>query len=93
VRWGRQSGADFFLNETDEYKGMHGLLLQHLIEEAGSLSDRKIDANQKSALSDHDKNVFIEQHKDGYAILRGGMKGASGRRADAGCGLLRRLEN
>jgi hypothetical protein len=24
--------------------------------------------------SDHDKNLFIEQHKDGYAILRGGVK-------------------
>jgi hypothetical protein len=22
----------------------------------------------------HDKNLFIEQHKDGYAILRGGVK-------------------
>jgi hypothetical protein len=25
-------------------------------------------------MSDHDKNLFIEQHKDGYAILRGGVK-------------------
>ena len=25
-------------------------------------------------MSDHDKNLFIEQHKDGYAILRGGRE-------------------
>jgi hypothetical protein len=32
------------------------------------------DANQKHVMSDHDKNLFIEQHKDGFAILRGGVK-------------------
>ena len=53
---------------------MQALLLQHPIEEAGSPSDREIDANQKPVMSDHDKNLFIEQHKDGYAILRGGVK-------------------
>jgi hypothetical protein len=44
------------------------------LEEAASPSDREIDANQKHFMSDHDKNLFIEQHKDGYAILRGGVK-------------------
>jgi hypothetical protein len=44
-------------------------------EEAESPSDREIHANQKHVMSDHDKNLFIEQHKDGYAILRGGVKG------------------
>ena len=53
-------------------KAMQALLLQHPIEEAGSPSDREIDANH--VMSDHDKNLFIEQHKDGYAILRGGVK-------------------
>ena len=71
---GRQNGNVFPLNETDENKAMRALLLQHPIEEAASPSDREIDANQKSVMSDHDKNLFIEQHKDGYAILRGGVK-------------------
>ena len=44
------------------------------LKEAASPSDREIDANQKHVMSDHDKNLFIEQHKDGYAILRGGVK-------------------
>jgi hypothetical protein len=68
VRW------TAFLNETDENKAMQVLLLKHPIEETGSPSDREIDANQKPVMSDHDKNLFIEQHKDGYAILRGGVK-------------------
>lgn len=25
-------------------------------------------------MSEHDKNLFIEKHPDGYAILRGGVK-------------------
>jgi len=25
-------------------------------------------------MSEHDKNLFIEQHNDGYAILRGGVE-------------------
>ena len=41
------------------------LLLQHPLKEA---------ANRCKQMSDHDKNLFIEQHKDGYAILRGGVK-------------------
>jgi hypothetical protein len=58
------------LNETDETT-MRALLLQHSLEEAASPSDREIDANQKHVMSDHDKNLFIEQL---YAILRGGVK-------------------
>jgi hypothetical protein len=50
---------------------MRALLLQHPLEEAASPSDREIDANQKHVMSDHDKNLFIEQL---YAILRGGVK-------------------
>ena len=53
---------------------MRALLLQHPFEEAASPSDREIDAKQKHVMSDHDKNLFIEQHKDGYAILCGGVK-------------------
>jgi hypothetical protein len=49
---------------------MQALLLWHPIEEAASPSDREIDTNQKNVMSDHDKNLFIEQHKDGFAILR-----------------------
>jgi hypothetical protein len=45
--------------------------IQHPLEEAASPSDREIDANQKHGMSDHDKNLFIEQL---YAILRGGVK-------------------
>ena len=52
---------------------MQAPLLRHPIEEAASPSDREIDSNQKHAMSDHGKNLFIEQHKDGYAILRGGV--------------------
>jgi hypothetical protein len=47
-------------------------LLQHPFEEAANPSDCEIDTND--VISDHDKNLFIEQHKDGYAILRGGVK-------------------
>ena len=74
VRWNGKRATAFVLNETDENKAMQALLLKHPIEEAGSLSDREIDANQKHVMSDHDKNLFIEQHQDGYAILRGGVK-------------------
>jgi hypothetical protein len=74
VRWDGKGATTFVLNETDENKAMQALLLKHPIEEAGSPSDREIDANQKHVMSDHDKNLFIEQHKDGYAILRGGVK-------------------
>ena len=74
VRWDGKGATAFVLNETDENKAMQALLLKHPIEETGSLSDREIDANQKPLMSDHDKNLFIEQHKDGYAILRGGVK-------------------
>src|SRR5882672_1737043 len=37
-------------------------------------SDREIDATQKTVMSEHDQNLFIEQHNDGYAILRGGVE-------------------
>ena len=74
VRWDGKTATSFALNETDENKAMQALLLQHPIQEAGSPSDREIDANQKPVMSDHDKNLFIEQHKDGYAIFRGGVK-------------------
>jgi hypothetical protein len=74
VRWDGKEATAFILNETDENKAMQALLLEHPIEEAGSPSDREIDANQKPVMSDRDKNLFIEQHKDGYAILRGGVK-------------------
>ena len=50
------------------------MLLQHPLEEAARPSDREIDANQKHVMSAHDKNLFIEQRKDGYAILSGGVK-------------------
>jgi hypothetical protein len=30
--------------------------------------------NPKAVMSEHDKNLFIEKHTDGYAILRGGVK-------------------
>ena len=74
VRWDGKAATTFVLNETDENRAMEALLLRHPIEEAGSPSDREIDANQNPVMSDHDKNLFIEQHKDGYAILRGGVK-------------------
>src|SRR6202043_1743880 len=34
----------------------------------------KLSATQKLIMSEHDKNLFIEKHTDGYAILRGGVK-------------------
>jgi hypothetical protein len=74
VRWDGKAATTFGLNETDENKAMQALLLKHPIEEAEINSNREIDANQKPVMSDHDKNLFIEQHKDGYAILRGGVK-------------------
>jgi len=74
VRWDGKTAISFPLDETDETKAMRALLLQHPFEEAARPSDREIDAKQKHFMSDHDKNLFIEQHKDGYAILRGGVK-------------------
>src|ERR1700722_11237350 len=74
VRWDGKAATTFVLNETDANKAMQALLLKHPIEEAEINSNREIDANQKPVMSDHDKNLFIEQHKDGYAILRGGVK-------------------
>jgi hypothetical protein len=54
------TATSFPLNETDET-----MLLQHPLEEAASPSDREIDANQEHVMSAHDKNLFIEHHKDG----------------------------
>ena len=72
VRWDGKTAISFPLDERDEAKAMQALLLQHPFEEAANPSDREIDTND--VMSDHDKNLFIEQHKDGYAILRGGVK-------------------
>jgi hypothetical protein len=65
VQWNGKTATSFPLNETDENKAMQALLLTHPIEEAARPSDREIDANQKPVMSDHDKNLFIEQHNDG----------------------------
>jgi len=53
---------------------MQGLLLKNTLEEAANAPDREINATRKTVLSEHDKNLFIEQHNDGYAILRGGVE-------------------
>jgi hypothetical protein len=37
-------------------------------------------------MSAHGKNLFIEQHKDGYAILRGGVKEPLAVESTPGCG-------
>ena len=39
-----------------------------------SPSNREIKSIPKAGISEHDKNLFIEKHTDGYAILRGGVK-------------------
>jgi hypothetical protein len=62
VRWDGKKAASFPLNETDETT-MRALLLQRPLEEAASASDREIDANQKHVMSDHDKNLFVEQEQ------------------------------
>jgi hypothetical protein len=62
------------LNETDEKKAMQALLLKNPLEEAANASDREIIATRKTVMTDHNKNLFIEQHNDGYAILRGGVE-------------------
>jgi hypothetical protein len=72
VRWDGKTAISFPLDERDEAKAMQALLLQHPFEEAANPSDREIDTND--VMSDQDKNRFIEQHKDGYAILRGDVK-------------------
>jgi hypothetical protein len=51
--------ADFVSSECDSVKW--------------AVSSRMAGSRCKQ-MSDHDKNLFIEQHKDGYAILRGGVK-------------------
>ena len=53
---------------------MQALLLKNPLEEAANASDIEINATRKTVMTEHDKNLFIEQHKDGYAILRGGVK-------------------
>ena len=63
VRWDGKTAISFPLDERDEAKAMQALLLQHPFEEAAKVSDREIDTND--VMSDHDKNRFIEQHKDG----------------------------
>ena len=74
VQWDGKTATSFPLNETDEKKAMQALLLKNPLEEAASASDREINATRKTVMSDHDKNLFIEQHNDGYAILRGGVE-------------------
>ena len=75
VRWNGKRATSFPLNETDEKKAMQALLLKEPLEEAAKASDREINATRKTVMSEqHDKNLFIEQHEDGYAILRGGVK-------------------
>jgi hypothetical protein len=71
---GRQSGNDFCLEMIRTKTRQCRRCCLSIRSKAGSPSDREIDANQKPVMSDHDKNLFIEQHKDGYAILRGGVK-------------------
>ena len=51
MRWDGKVATVFVLNETDENKAMQALLLTHPIEEAGSPSDREIDANQKPVVA------------------------------------------
>jgi hypothetical protein len=74
VQWDGKTATSFPLNETDEKKAMHALVLKNPLEEAANASDRKINAVRKTVMSEHDKNLFIEQHNDGYAILRGGVE-------------------
>jgi hypothetical protein len=63
------------LNETDEKKAMQALLLRNPLEEAANASDREINAQPGIPVtSEHDKNLFIEQHNEGYGILRGGVE-------------------
>jgi hypothetical protein len=62
------------LNETDEKKAMQALLLKNPLEEAANASDIEINATRKTVMTEHDKNLFIEQHNDGHAILRGGVE-------------------
>ena len=53
---------------------MQALLLKNPLEEAANASDDEINATRKTVMSEHDKNLFIEQHNDGYAILRGSVE-------------------
>jgi hypothetical protein len=69
VQWDGKTATSFPLNETDEKKAMQAPLLKNPLEEAANASDREINATRKTVMSEHDKNLFIEQHDDGYAIL------------------------
>jgi len=53
---------------------MQALLLKNPLEEAANASDIEINATRKTVMTEHDKNLFIEQHNDGHAILRGGVE-------------------
>jgi hypothetical protein len=73
VRWDGKAATTFVLNETDENKAMQALLLRIRLKRPQAPRPRNR-CKQKHVMSAHDKNLFIEQHKDGYAILRGGVK-------------------
>ena len=49
-------------------------MLKNPLEEAANASDIEINATRKTVMTEHDKNLFIEQHNEGYAILRGGVE-------------------
>jgi hypothetical protein len=74
VQWDGKTTTSFPLNETDEKKAMQALLLKNPREEAANTSDREINATRKTVMCQHDKNLFIERHNDGYALLRGGVE-------------------
>jgi hypothetical protein len=45
VQWDGKMATSFPFNETDKNEAMQALLFKYPIEEAGSPSDREIDAN------------------------------------------------
>jgi hypothetical protein len=70
----RVAAEEIPLAEQGQISCVGTLLLSNPVEEAAKPVEPRNKRNPKAIMSEHDKNLFIEKHTDGYAILRGGVK-------------------
>jgi hypothetical protein len=85
VRWDGKAATTFVLNETDENKAMQALLLSIRSKRPKALRPRNR-CKPEACYERSRQNLFIEQHKDGYSILRGGVKEPLGIEPTQDCG-------
>ena len=74
VQWDGKTATSFPLNETDEKKSRQALLLKKAAPGSHKRVRSRNKCNPEKVMSEHDKNLFIEKHNDGYAILLGGVE-------------------